>query len=363
MQRSVVEELLTDLSLTANECEFTMDKRPPRKTGFTLVELLVVIAIIGILVAMLLPAIQAAREAARRSTCVNQLKQMGLACLNYESVIREFPTGGTQPWHGDDFGNAYGWMVQILPYVENSALQDISKGYGAGDQSRDRLVRSTPVSLYNCPSRRGPTVVYQQTVDNEGAPADGCDDGCALADYAAATPSNLLDLRRLNHDPWFWQGVINGNIAAAAKSRFIHEGKRYTVNYLGVITRTTMSRPTKARHITDGLSKTIMVGEKRLHTDLYEVGAPYDDIGWTDGWDFDTVRYTGYQPGPDVPEPLEDDVPPALRGYGFHFGSAHPSGFNSCFADGHVQPVQYDIDITVFNTLGDRSDGSVIASF
>lgn len=338
-----------------------MDDRSSRKTGFTLVELLVVIAIIGILVAMLLPAVQAAREAARRTTCINQLKQMGLACLNYESLEREFPTGGTQPWHGDDFGDAYGWMVQILPYVENTALQDISSGYGSGDESRDRIVRSTPVSLYNCPSRRGATVVYVQS--NSGAPVNGCDAGCALTDYAAATPANVLDVRRLNHDPWFWQGVINGNIAAAASSRFVHEGQRYPVSYQGVITRTKMSRATRTNHVTDGLSKTIMIGEKRLHIDLYQTGAPYDDIGWTDGWDFDTVRYTGYQPGPDVPEPVENPVPPDLNGYGFHFGSAHASVFNACFADGHVQSVPFDIDITVFNTLGDRADGTVIAAF
>lgn len=338
-----------------------MDDRSSRTTGFTLVELLVVIAIIGILVAMLLPAVQAAREAARRSTCVNQLKQMGLACLNYESVGGEFPTGGTQPWHGDNFGEAYGWMVQILPYVENSTLQAISKGYGEGEEARDRIVRGTAVSLYNCPSRRGPTVVYEQS--NSGAPVNGCDEGCALADYAAATPANILNPDQLRHDPWFWQGAINGDLSAAAKKKIIYRGKKYPVNYQGVLTRTIMSRPSKTSHITDGLSKTIMIGEKRLHTDLYEVGAPYDDIGWTDGWDFDTVRYTGYQPGPDVPEPTEEPIPDNLQGYGFHFGSAHAAAFNAVFADGHVQPIQYDIDITVFNTLGDRSDGSVVTSF
>lgn len=335
-----------------------------RRTGFTLVELLVVIAIIGILVAMLLPAVQAAREAARRTTCTNQLKQMGLACLNYESVEREFPTGGTQPWHGDDFGDAYGWMVQILPYVESTALQNISRGYGAGDEARDRVVRATPVSLYNCPSRRGPTVVYQQALGNDGAPVNGCDEGCALADYAAATPANVLDVARPSHNPWFWQGLINGNVAAARKSTFTEAGRRYSVNYLGVITRTEMSRPSRASHITDGLSKSVMIGEKRLHVDLYEVGAPYDDIGWTDGWDFDTIRYTGYQPGPDVPKPESEPTGrDPLFGYGYHFGSAHTAGFNCCFADGHVRSIPYDIDLIVFNALGDRADGTLTGDF
>ena len=184
--------------------------RAPR--GFTLVELLVVIAIIGILVAMLLPAVQSAREAARRTTCINQLKQMGLAILNYESTYGEFPTGGTEPWHNEgdasvQYGNGYGWMVQILPFVENTALQNISKGYGAGDLERDRIVRGTPVSLYNCPSRRGATVIFTRNDDGDGQ-LDACDEGCALTDYASSTPANILILDRLNFNPWFWQGVV-----------------------------------------------------------------------------------------------------------------------------------------------------------
>ena len=106
------------------------------RSAFTLVELLVVIAIIAMLVTLLLPAVQSAREAARRTQCINGLKQMGLACLNYESAQGEFPTGGTEPWHneGDEnsnFAKGYGWMVQILPFAEDSALRDISKAADA----------------------------------------------------------------------------------------------------------------------------------------------------------------------------------------------------------------------------------------
>ncbi len=346
-----------------------MNSSTNRRLAFTLVELLVVIAIIGVLIALLLPAVQAAREAARRATCVNQLKQMGIALLNHESAIGEFPTGGTEPWHdeGDSsvsFGKGYGWMVQILPYVENQALQDISKGYGAGDEARDRIVRSTPVGLYVCPSRRGPVISYEGTVEDP----DACQQGCALADYAASTPANILDVNQPSIDPWFWQGIIHGNVVAAKNELLRYKGrKKYPVSYRGVIARTGMTKPCKPKNITDGLSNTMALGEKRLYSNFYETGTPSDDIGWTDGWDPDIIRYTGFLPGPDVPGPGSVDERqayesnnPALNGYGFHFGSVHPGGFNAVFADGHVTLIQYDIDLQSFNALGDRQDGLLV---
>lgn len=330
-----------------------------QRSAFTLVELLVVIAIIGILIALLLPAVQAAREAARRSTCVNQLRQMGIAILNYETATRKFPTGGTEPWHDEGaesvrFSKGYGWMVQILPYVENAALQNLSKGYGEGDKQRDQLVRGTPVSLYNCPSRRGATVVFVRADVGDGQ-ADACELGCALSDYAGATPANILDVDRPSADPWFWQGVTHGDVVAAARQLVRHRGKSYPVEYLGVIVRTHMETPCKPRHITDGLSKTMVVGEKRLFSNLYEVGDTQDDIGWTDGWDPDIMRYTGYQPGADILE--TEDAP---QGYSYHFGSAHPSVFNVVFADGHVTSLTYEIDLVTFNAMGNRADGLVV---
>lgn len=333
-----------------------------RVRGFTLVELLVVIAIIGILVALLLPAIQAAREAARRTTCVNQLKQMGLAMLNYENTLGEFPTGGTEPWHneGDDsvrFGKGYGWMVQILPYIENGALQDISKNYGEGDQHRDRIVRGTPVSLYNCPSRRGATIIYERLDEGDGQQGV-CAEGCALSDYAGATPANILDLDRPSFDPWFWQGMRQGNVLTAAQQMIRYRGQKYPVSYQGVIVRTGMAKPCKVRQIVDGLSNTMAIGEKRLHVDLYQVGATHDDIGWTDGWDPDIMRYTGYPPSADALQ-NEDDSP----AYPYQFGAAHAAVFNAVFADGHVASIQYDIDLLTFNALGHRADGSIVGGF
>jgi len=326
--------------------------------AFTLVELLVVIAIIGILVALLLPAIQAAREAARRTQCINQLKQMGVALLNHENARGEFPTGGTEPWHDQGalkvrYGNGYGWMVQILPYVEDSNLQAISKGYGAGDKQRDQVVRGTPVPLYFCPSKRGIVVRYAPQS------AEDCSQGCALNDYAGATPANVLDPAHPNYNPWFWQGVTHGDVVRGAQRMVRWKGQTFPVRFQGVIARTGMGPPCKSKDITDGLSNTMAIGEKRLYTNRYEIGDWHDDIGWTDGWDPDIMRYTGYPPGPDLEQPKGRE--PA--GFGYHFGASHPGIFNAVFADAHVTSIDYDIELVVFNALGDREDGLVVPSF
>ena len=314
-----------------------------RRSAFTLVELLVVIAIIAMLVTLLLPAVQAAREAARRTQCVNNLKQIGLGILNHNSARSEYPTGGTEPWHdqGDEdslYGKGYGWMVQILPFVEDTALQNISKGYGEGNRELDLQVRRTPVPLYFCPSRRENVVRIIPTS------AEDCGLGCALNDYGSATPANELNVQSPTHEPWFWQGVTHGTVV---------EGKKYR----GVITRTIATPPCRDKDITDGNSKTMMVGEKRVYANRYAIGDWHDDIGWTDGWDPDIIRYTGYKPGRDIVQGAPDDPGGNI---GYHFGSAHTNGLNAVFADGHVTRIGYDIDLVTFNALGHRSDGLAI---
>lgn len=154
---------------------------PRPRPAFTLVELLVVIAIIGILVALLLPAVQAAREAARRLECQNKLKQMGLALQNFVDTHQTFPTGGDGIFPDlKDYvtgGKANGpekqgisWGFQILPYLEENALYDITD---------TATLQSTSVSLYVCPSRRGSVSAKDLS---------GIGESVVLSDYAGATP-------------------------------------------------------------------------------------------------------------------------------------------------------------------------------
>ena len=131
--------------------------------AFTLVEVLVVIAIIGILVALLLPAIQSAREAARRSQCVNNLKQIGLACMNHVDTRKYWPSGG---WGYDwtaDSNRGYGpdqpgsWIFNILDFVEEGNLRNSEKGLATtalGFQTASITLHQTPIAIFNCPSRR-----------------------------------------------------------------------------------------------------------------------------------------------------------------------------------------------------------------
>ncbi len=290
------------------------------RRAFTLVELLVVIAIIGILVALLLPAVQAAREAARRTECSNNVKQIGLALHSHLDTYKSFPTAGTIPWAGTPMGppgkNGPGWAVQILPYIEQQALYDLAKSSASG--SADPTVRGTAISYYFCPSRR---------------PAQPSSTGNALIDYASATPADAP-----NSWDQFWYGDIWGVPA--------------NTTYNGILVRSETNRISRDSNVTDGLSNTLAVGEKWVKSTQYQSGAWHDDCGWTDGWDPDTVRYTGYQP-------LSDRrTPPTQEGH--QFGSAHPAGMMFVLGDGSVRMIRFQIDLAVFNSIGHGSDGKVV---
>jgi prepilin-type N-terminal cleavage/methylation domain-containing protein/prepilin-type processing-associated H-X9-DG protein len=351
--------------------------------GFTLVELLVVIAIIGILVALLLPAIQAAREAARRSQCKNNLKNVGLAVLNHVDSRKVFPTGGE---HYDPFIENYvrdgrpfgpdkqglGWGYQILPYLEENALHGLIE---------TTQLQNTVVPLYNCPSRRQPT----RSVTSSGAGST------ILTDYAGVQPcTNVAANDDRKYDPAFASPLTANAYLRNARAFWGPTGNEWknigdSTACDGVIVRTPwrvlntdltapdptiqgsfaagVSRPTTFAKITDGASKTMMIGEKFVQADAYEGGGYSDNRGWTDGWDGDSMRSTCFQPYYDgdafaLANPAWFGGPTNPNVHVYYFGSSHVGGFNSVFADGSVRSVIYDIDPYIFNSLGTRNGTS-----
>jgi prepilin-type N-terminal cleavage/methylation domain-containing protein/prepilin-type processing-associated H-X9-DG protein len=275
--------------------------------GFTLIELLVVIAIIGVLIGLLVPAVQKVRAAAASAQCQNNLKQLGLAFHSHHDARGYFPSGGWAWWTPPTYINGQaavgvqqqaGWGFQILPFIE------ATNTWNAGAQ----VAIATPHSIFFCPARRdAQTVTYE---DEYTPPVTGTLLTHALCDYAASN----------------------------------REGTGAVRQYY----------PLRIRDMTDGTSSTLLLGDKRLN--LADLGQPQpdDNEGYTTGFDDDTIRTTNMPP-------IED-----FYGSGWdvnaRFGSSHTGGINIVMVDGSVHFLSYGIDATVFSYLGNRRDGQVISS-
>ncbi len=323
--------------------------------GFTLVELLVVITIIGILISLLLPAVQSAREAARRLQCSNNLKQLAVGSLNHESTHGFLPTGGWgYYWIGDPdrgFGKRQpgGWIYCLLPYVEQTALHNL--GIGAATDAIRRAANAqritTPVAIFNCPSRRTPQVFL-----GGGSPLF-CDSvsGRARSCYAANVGDTNFLVAGYN-STWNPQTFEEGDDANAPWPS--------TANCTGIcFERSEVSMAM----IRDGSSNTYMLGEKEIDPYRYLDGTDGgDDWGMYCGHQDDILRSVGYPKSGSSDQyiylPPMQDLPGLNEG--MRFGSAHFSGLNMAFCDGSVHSISYSISEEIHRRLGNRMDGLAI---
>ncbi len=326
--------------------------------GFTLVELLVVITIIGILIALLLPAVQSAREAARRTQCINNLKQIALAALNHDSTYGQLPTGGWgRTWVGDpDRGASVdqpgGFFYNILPFMEQQGVYQLGSGKSDSEKASTWTPQAaaTPIASLSCPSRRRPQAIVVPSSKSlcnltfsSGMRWFHSDYAANAGDYDDTGTTGDWGTSYTNCS-WPTRGTIFSTTLTANAT-----GISFQQSRIGIA------------EIADGTSNTYMVGEKYLDANRYTTGDdPGDDDPYTSGAAWDNYRWTRYNASNDpTSSPLPEYQPSSDRNnvqLPRAFGSAHASGFNMAFCDGSVRPISYSIDRWVHRCLGNRRD-------
>lgn len=325
------------------------------RRGFTLVELLVVIAIIGVLIALLLPAVQAARESARRMQCTNNVKQIMLATTNYEVAKGSLPPGSIF-WSTLGPERRAGIYARILPYAESTTLHGLidpeAKSEDPNDKSKGTDNKALPdgtllagfvIPMFICPSDNAEPVVELTILGVTGPRAQ--------TSYAASNGSMELD------------GVSNTAPVSAAirnqiKNNALTEKPLWKDRhiYSGPFSR--FDAPTELRNITDGLSNTIFFGEARPDCSVHIRG------GWLSSNNGSGLVSTAVPINYDTCHTSDEQVENHFKNSNWvtelGFRSVHPGGANFGMGDGSVHFLSEDIDIVAYQYLGEKNDGFAV---
>ena len=321
-----------------------------KHSGFTLVELLVAIAIIGVLIGLLLPAVQSARETSRRISCQNNLRQIGLAMHHYHDALGTFPPGKISDIGPDslDRGNLFGWGALILPFIEAKNVQSLidfsQKAYSGDENSGNIHAGQTLLPFYLCPSDRNRDVRHISYYN-----LDKYNDlwGCyGLEEILLLAPSH-------------YAGIVTETISEYGGQR---ESDGYTLknDELGVIL---LTRATKAEQITDGLSHTLMITE----ASSYETSSPpvYDNGSWMMGTNIyrKSSAPINYRPKCRHFESgtFDYSCSECCR-YQYETRSFHPGGVNALRCDGSVLfiPEATSLDVLAASITKDRGEPNTL---
>ncbi len=297
------------------------------RPAFTLIELLVVIAVIGVLVGLLLPAVQQAREAARRLACSNNMKQIGLGLHNYAHANREYlPKGWISDAGHEDEGLGWGWSAQILPFLEQNVIHD-QMNFRTSIASHGSGVKTAAIETFLCPSdvRDGAqtfAIGEESGCDEDNPDTSAAGDVYGLSNYVGVFGADHMDHGHGGGGGHTGLDPDDGDGVFFANSRV------------------------PFRHITDGLSKTIAVGER----DSRIGGSTW--IGMIEGKCEAMSRVVG------VGEHMFNEADPHFE----DFYSQHPNGMNVVFADGHVAFLPSSMQEATFQALCTRKGGEPVSS-
>ncbi len=368
-----------------------------RRSGFTLIELLVVIAIIGVLIALLLPAVQAAREAARRAQCVNNLRQMGLAMHNYESAVGSFPmttilvpasTGKAGTW---TFESAWSPFARIAPFLEQGAFFNAINFNLTYDAPPNTTVSITPLNMLSCPSDPG-SKIDDATMGGTGLATSSygvCSGDWYVFSVNWGATNSVGPMNRSLFGPNYSRSIAMvtdglSNTLMASEGLVGHAQMRSCIKsptapsdpVTGAWTPTNIPAP----GVASVAALTSMIGSCGTATGKIKAGGPIGHSRWTNG----AVYYSGF-----TTAMTPNGAPRALsRATGFanagqvvkmdwdstdendggptymslSASSRHPGGVNSLFADGSVRFVKDSVDATTWRNLGTMAGGEIVSA-